>query len=77
MMKSPQIVIGITGSHCLVVFQDRYAYIDAKIESPGYTQVVVKIGGAAGRLTIKAIEDQFAPEVIIQLIRDCARDAKF
>ena len=55
MMKSPQIVTGITGSHCLVVFQNCDVYIDAKIESPGYTQVVVKIGGVP-RLTIKAIE---------------------
>lgn len=76
MKNSPHIVTGIAGSHCLVVFQDRDVYIDAKIESPGFTQVVVKIGGVP-RLTIKAVEDQFAPEVIIQLIRDYARDAKF
>lgn len=76
MMKNPKIITGIAGSHCMVVFQERDVYIDAKIESPGYTQVVVKIDGVP-RLTIKAIEDRFAPEVIIGLIRDYTRDAKF
>ena len=75
MKNNPHVVTGITGSHCLVVFQDLDICIDAKIESPGYTRIELTVGGVK-RLTIKAVEDQFAPEVIIQLIRD-ANHAKF
>lgn len=76
MTNNPQIVTGIAGSHCMVVFQDRDVYIDAKIESPGYTRIEVNVNGGR-HLTIKAVEDRFAPEVVIQLTRDFARNEKF